>query len=122
MNGWRLWVYFKRGHSGFLNLIIAFLNFATIQYNLVVAQVPWLGDMFRSQLAFMGFFVSAYFLVACAVGWFDMGRRGSLIVEQERSAVVNPFVKDQADVLLYLLNEDDSEEVKALKTRLRRWT
>ena len=88
----RYYVYFRRGHSGYLALFVALANFIIIQYRLLIQYIPQLQALFQSLTVFLIAFVLTYFPLTIIVGWLDYKK---LIYPREASILAesNPYFK-----------------------------
>jgi hypothetical protein len=86
----RYYVYFRRGHSGYLVLLVALANFVVIQYRLLVEYIPSLQLIFQSLTMFIIFFVLTYLPVTIIIGWLDYKR---LVYPKEAQILMeaNPY-------------------------------
>ena len=88
------WTFFRRGHGVYLTFILSFLNFITIQYRLMIDQIPFLkNSVLGSLYIFTLVFLIAYGLVSVALGYVDY-KRGAVISENVLSNKANPYVDD----------------------------
>ena len=112
----RLRACFRRGHTTYFVFAISLANFVAIQYQLVVAQLPGLRELFPDIATFALAFALAYVPAATLVGWLDF-RRLAVPVDQELLARSNPWVRDLM-LALALIAEGRAREAVPL---LRRW-
>ncbi|MEM4273955.1 MAG: hypothetical protein QW420_06345 [Candidatus Caldarchaeum sp.] len=70
-------IYFRRGHSVYLALLISLANFIVIQYRLVVQYMPGVELVFRELWIFAVSFLVSYMVLATVVGWLDF-KKGSV--------------------------------------------
>ena len=113
----RIWTYFRRGHAVYLAFVISFMNFIVIQYRLLIEQIPMLSFIFSHLYLFAIMFVFVYIPISAIIGWIDY-KRGSVPVDQEIAAQVNPWAIDLAKAIQYLAQ---GENDKATQT-LEKWT
>ncbi len=76
----RRWLDFRNGHSVYLIFLMTFANFVTIQYGLLIDQVPFLKNLFESIWLFAIIYVSVYVPVAIVIGYWH--RKTQWRVEQ----------------------------------------
>ena len=88
----RYYVYFRRGHSGYLALLVALANFVVIQYRLLIQYVPSLQIVFQSLTTFIIVFVATYLPLTIVIGWLDYKK---LVRPRKISIAVeaNPYYK-----------------------------
>ncbi len=86
----RYYIYFRRGHSGYLVLLVALANFVVIQYRLLIQYVPSLQAIFQSLTMFIIFFVLTYVPVTIVIGWLDY-KRFVYPREAQISMEANPY-------------------------------
>jgi hypothetical protein len=77
----RRWLDFRNGHSIYLVFAMTFANFITIQYQLLIDQLPYLSDIFNSIWIFAILFILAYVPVSIALGYWH--RKSQWKVEQD---------------------------------------
>lgn len=90
--------YFTRGHTQWTSYPLSIINFITIIYVLLGSQVPMLYDIFPNFLDFAVIFGIGYFLVANAMGRFDI-KHGPLAVENILSFENNPPLQKIAETV-----------------------
>ena len=98
----RRWLDFRNGHSIYLIFLMTFANFVTIQYGLLIDQVPYLKNLFESIWIFAVVFVSAYVPVAIVIGYWHRKtqwrvEQHALFKENEIGATMWLFVIDLID-------------------------
>jgi hypothetical protein len=77
----RRWLDFRNGHSIYLVFAMTFANFITIQYQLLIDQLPYLSNIFNSIWIFAIFFILAYVPVSIVLGYWH--RKSQWKVEQD---------------------------------------
>jgi hypothetical protein len=77
----RRWLDFRNGHSIYLVFVMTFANFITIQYQLLIDQLPYLSDIFNSIWIFAILFILAYVPVSIVLGYWH--RKSQWKVEQD---------------------------------------
>ncbi|HXV88320.1 MAG TPA: hypothetical protein VD710_04405 [Nitrososphaeraceae archaeon] len=77
----RRWLDFRNGHSIYLVFAMTFANFITIQYQLLIDQLPYLSDIFNSIWIFAILFILAYVPVSIVLGYWH--RKSQWKVEQD---------------------------------------
>jgi len=77
----RRWLDFRNGHSIYLVFAMTFANFITIQYQLLIDRLPYLGGIFDSILTFAILFVLAYVPLSIVLGYWH--RKSQWKVEQD---------------------------------------
>ena len=82
-NSWvrRRWLDFRQGHTIYLVFAMTFLNFITIQYALLIKNVPALQLIFTDLWMFAAIFLAAYMPLAIVIGYWH--RKTQWKVEQE---------------------------------------
>lgn len=93
-------VHIKRGYSAWVNYVISFWNFITIQYALFVLTIPFLAELFPNIFVFSVVSGSSIVVVLKIMGWWDF-KRGAVLTESKMAAESNPMVWDtiQAQIL-----------------------
>ena len=88
----RWYVYFRRGHSGYLALLVALANFVVIQYRLLIQYVPSLQIIFQNLTTFVILFIATYIPLTIAIGWLDYKK---FIYPKEAAIIVesNPYFR-----------------------------
>lgn len=94
-----LWIYFKTGHGTYLAFLLSMVNFITIQYRLVISNVPTLQTLIPSLKIFVILFGITYFPLAIALGLFEY-KKG----ETRRRPMLNPFSQDILKAELSMLD------------------
>ena len=97
----RRWLDFRNGHSIYLIFAMTFANFVTIQYKLLINQVPWLSGLFGSIWVFAIVFVLTYVPIGILLGYWH--RKSQWTVEQEALFREN---KVGAVMWLYVIESD----------------
>src|SRR5918995_351248 len=77
----RRWLDFRNGHSIYLVFAMTFANFITIQYQLLIDRLPYLGELFDSILIFAIVFILAYVPLSIVLGYWH--RKSQWKVEQD---------------------------------------
>lgn len=106
--------YFRRAHSVYLSFFLSFAQFVTVQYVLLISNIPMFSDL--SMLQFAILFSSTYASVSVVLGWWDYNH-GGMIVDNILAAQSNPWTRDYSRAFLFLC---DGETEKA-KDLMRRW-
>jgi hypothetical protein len=106
----RRWLDFRNGHSIYLVFLMTFANFVTIQYGLLIDQVPFLKDTFQSIWVFAIIFVSLYFPLAIIIGYWH--RKTQWKVEQEALFKQNEIGATMWLFVIDLIDGKVSEEEK----------
>jgi hypothetical protein len=86
---WRYKAYFLRGHTQWTSYLLAMLNFITIAYVLLGAQIPGFYNIFTNIALFGVVFILVYFVLAGLLGRYDI-KRGPLAVELQLAFENNP--------------------------------
>lgn len=110
----RTWTYFRRGHAVYLAFVMSFMNFIVIQYRLLIEQIPVLAFIFSQLYVFALIFVLVYIPLSAIIGWIDY-RRGSVPVDQEVAAQVNPWTIDLAKALQYIAQGENDKAIQVLE-------
>lgn len=115
-NNWfrRRWLDFRNGHSIYLIFAMTFANFITIQYKLLIDQVPSLDWFFGSIWIFAIVFIVIYVPLGIIIGFWH--RKSQWTVEQEALFREN---KVGAVLWLYIMdliegnvNEEDKKKMR----------
>jgi hypothetical protein len=106
----RRWLDFRNGHSIYLVFLMTFANFVTIQYGLLIDQVPFLKSMFESIWFFAIVFVSMYFPLAIIIGYWH--RKSQWRVEQDALFKENEIGATMWLFVIDLIDGKVSEEEK----------
>lgn len=114
---YRYSIYFRRGHSVYLALLVSLVNFIVIQYRFLILYIKPLDVLFPSLTIFAVAFIPTYIVLATLIGWWDV-RRGMMKTESIVGVQANPYFKDVAKALELIAQGrgDDAVEV------LRPWT
>jgi hypothetical protein len=117
----RRWLDFRNGHSIYLIFAMTFANFVTIQYKLLIDQVPSLSGLFGSIWVFAIVFVLTYVPIGILLGYWH--RKSQWTVEQEA-----PFRENKVGAVMWLYVIDliegnvSEEDKKLMKDALLRIT
>ncbi len=84
----KYYVYFRIGHANYFAFFIGLLNFLTLQYFLLVRNIPILRDIFPNFWIFSLAFLTVYIPTSILLGWLDLKKLATKKVQQ-----VGPFVK-----------------------------
>lgn len=115
-NNWfrRRWLDFRNGHSIYLIFAMTFANFITIQYKLLIDQVPSLDWFFGSIWIFAIVFIVIYVPLGIIIGFWH--RKSQWTVEQEAL-----FRENKVGAVLWLyvmdliegnVNEEDKKKMR----------
>jgi hypothetical protein len=110
----RRWLDFRYGHGTYLVFLMTFANFVTIQYGLLIDQVPYLKSLFESIWIFAVVFVSAYVPVAMIIGYWH--RKTQWRVEQQALFKENEI---GATMWLFVIDLIDGKVSEAEKEQMR---
>lgn len=77
----RRWLDFRNGHSIYLVFAMTFANFITIQYQLLIEELPYWAGIFNSIWVFAILFILAYVPVSIVLGYWH--RKSQWKVEQD---------------------------------------
>jgi hypothetical protein len=77
----RRWLDFRNGHSIYLVFAMTFANFITIQYKLLIDQIPSLAGIFDNIVIFAIVFILAYVPLSIFLGYWH--RKSQWKVEQD---------------------------------------
>ena len=108
----RRWLDFRNGHSIYLIFAMTFANFVTIQYKLLINQVPWLSGLFGSIWVFAIVFVLTYVPIGILLGYWH--RKSQWTVEQEALFRENKVGAVMWLYVIDLIEGNVSEEDKKL--------
>jgi hypothetical protein len=116
----RCWIYFRRGHSGYLAFLVSLANFVVIQYRLLIEHVPLLKMVFASLIAFVLTFVFVYVPLAIFLGWLD-ARRLTGPRESTLTAEISPWHRDITYALYLIAQGRNEEAAKILDKWIKRF-
>ena len=94
-----IWIYFKTGHGTYLAFLLSMVNFVTIQYRLVISNIPPLQTLIPSLGTFVIFFGVTYIPLAIIFGIFEY-KKG----ETRRKPKLNPYSQDILKAELSMLD------------------
>jgi hypothetical protein len=106
----RRWLDFRNGHGIYLIFLMTFANFVTIQYGLLIDQVPFLKNLFESIWVFTIIYVSAYVPIAIVIGYWH--RKTQWRVEQHALFKENVIGTTMWLFVIDLIDGKVSEEEK----------
>ena len=95
---WRLWVYFKRGHSSYLGFFVGIVTFIIVFYKLFLDSIPALKPYFPSLWMFVIAFIIVYGSITVVLGWIDL-KKGSYQTETKMTFDLHPRAKEQFDLI-----------------------
>ena len=102
----RWYVYFRRGHSGYLAFLVALANFVVIQYRLLIQYIPSLQIVFQSLTTFIIVFVATYLPLTIVIGWLDYKKfiypREAAISTEANPYAYKPWPKEKIYWQYYL--------------------
>ncbi|HEX5187678.1 MAG TPA: hypothetical protein VFV86_12390 [Nitrososphaeraceae archaeon] len=116
-NNWfrRRWLDFRQGHSIYLAFLMTFANFITIQYKLVLQNVPVVDTLTGGSIfGFAFFFVAIYFPIAIVIGYWH--RKSQWKVEAEALFKEN---KIGATMWLFVIDLIDGKITEKEKQEMR---
>ncbi|HEX7179651.1 MAG TPA: hypothetical protein VF220_07995 [Nitrososphaeraceae archaeon] len=108
----RRWLDFRNGHSIYLIFAMTFANFVTIQYKLLIDQVPSLSGLFGSIWVFAIVFILTYVPIGILLGYWH--RKSQWTVEQEALFRENKVGAVMWLYVIDLIEGNVSEEDKKL--------
>ena len=108
----RRWLDFRNGHSIYLVFAMTFANFITIQYQLLIDRLPYLGELFDSILIFAIVFILAYVPLSIVLGYWH--RKSQWKVEQDALFRENKVGAIMWMYVIDLIEGNVSEEDKKL--------
>ena len=108
----RRWLDFRNGHSIYLVFAMTFANFITIQYQLLIDRLPYLGELFDSILIFAIVFILAYVPLSIVLGYWH--RKTQWKVEQDALFRENKVGAIMWMYVIDLIEGNVSEEDKKL--------
>ena len=108
----RRWLDFRNGHSIYLVFAMTFANFITIQYQLLIDRLPYLGELFDSILIFSIVFILAYVPLSIVLGYWH--RKSQWKVEQDALFRENKVGAIMWMYVIDLIEGNVSEEDKKL--------
>ena len=115
----RYWTYFRRGHGVYLAFALSFLNFAVIQWRLLIEQVDFLEALFQHFYVFTIIFFVTYVPLATIIGWIDY-KRGAMPVDLRLGAKASPWAQDLAKAIILLAEGKNQEVVEIMKKWARK--
>jgi hypothetical protein len=110
----RRWLDFRNGHSIYLVFAMTFANFITIQYKLLIAQAPYLNDLFGNILVFATVFLLIYIPISMLLGYWH--RKNQFLVEADALFREN---KVGAIMWLYMIDLIDGKVDEEDRKRMR---
>jgi len=118
----RRWLDFRNGHSIYLIFLMTFANFVTIQYGLLIDQVPYLKSLFETIWIFAVIFVSAYVPIAIVIGYWHRKtqwrvEQQALFKENEIGATMWLFVIDLIDGKI---SEEEKQQMRDMLHKIVR--
>ena len=108
----RRWLDFRNGHSIYLIFILTFANFITIQYKLLIDQIPYLAGGFNNIIIFAIVFVLMYVPIGIVLGYWH--RKTQWKVEQDALFRENKVGAIMWMYVIDLIEGNVSEEDKKL--------
>jgi hypothetical protein len=108
----RRWLDFRNGHSIYLIFILTFANFITIQYKLLIDQIPYLAGVFNNIIFFAIVFVLMYVPIGIVLGYWH--RKTQWKVEQDALFRENKVGAIMWMYVIDLIEGNVSEEDKKL--------
>ena len=90
----RYYVYFRIGHTNYFAFFMSLLNFLTLQYFLLIRNVPILKELFPNFLLFSAVFLLVYVPTSIIVGWLDLRKLATKKVQQVGPFVKKPMIKE----------------------------
>jgi len=108
----RRWLDFRNGHSIYLIFVLTFANFITIQYKLLIDQIPYLAGVFNNIIFFAIVFVLMYVPIGIALGYWH--RKTQWKVEQDALFRENKVGAIMWMYVIDLIEGNVSEEDKKL--------
>jgi hypothetical protein len=108
----RRWLDFRNGHSIYLVFAMTFANFITIQYQLLIDQLPYLEGIFNSIWIFAIMFILFYVPLSIILGYWH--RKSQWKVEQDALFRENKVGAIMWMYVIDLIEGNVSEEDKKL--------
>ena len=108
----RRWLDFRNGHSIYLVFAMTFANFITIQYQLLIDQLPYLEGIFNSIWIFAIMFILFYVPLSIVLGYWH--RKSQWKVEQDALFRENKVGALMWMYVIDLIEGNVSEEDKKL--------
>jgi len=108
----RRWLDFRNGHSIYLIFVLTFANFITIQYKLLIDQIPYLAGVFDNIIIFAIVFVLMYVPIGIVLGYWH--RKTQWKVEQDALFRENKVGAIMWMYVIDLIEGNVSEEDKKL--------
>jgi hypothetical protein len=108
----RRWLDFRNGHSIYLIFVLTFANFITIQYKLLIDQIPYLAGVFNNIIFFALVFVLMYVPIGIVLGYWH--RKTQWKVEQDALFRENKVGAIMWMYVIDLIEGNVSEEDKKL--------
>jgi hypothetical protein len=108
----RRWLDFRNGHSIYLVFAMTFANFITIQYKLLIEQLPFIAGVFDSIWTFAILFILIYVPLSIVLGYWH--RKSQWKVEQDALFRENKVGAIMWMYVIDLIEGNVSEEDKKL--------
>ena len=108
----RRWLDFRNGHSIYLVFAMTFANFITIQYTLLIEQLPFIAGVFASIWTFAILFILIYVPLSIVLGYWH--RKSQWKVEQDALFRENKVGAIMWMYVIDLIEGNVSEEDKKL--------
>ena len=108
----RRWLDFRNGHTIYLVFAMTFANFITIQYKLLIDQIPYLAGVFDNIIIFATVFILAYVPLSIFLGFWH--RKSQWKVEQDALFRENKVGAIMWMYVIDLIEGNVSEEDKKL--------
>jgi hypothetical protein len=108
----RRWLDFRNGHTIYLVFAMTFANFITIQYKLLIDQIPYLAGVFDNIIIFATVFILAYVPLSIFLGYWH--RKSQWKVEQDALFRENKVGAIMWMYVIDLIEGNVSEEDKKL--------
>ncbi|TLX86436.1 MAG: hypothetical protein E6L04_03520 [Thaumarchaeota archaeon] len=108
----RRWLDFRNGHTIYLVFAMTFANFITIQYKLLIDQIPYLAGVFDNIILFATVFILAYVPLSIFLGYWH--RKSQWKVEQDALFRENKVGAIMWMYVIDLIEGNVSEEDKKL--------
>ena len=110
----RRWLDFRNGHSIYLIFVLTFANFITIQYKLLIDQIPYLAGVFNNIIFFAIVFVLMYVPIGIVLGYWHRKtqwkvEQDALFRENKVGAIVWMYV---IDLIEGKVSEEDKKLMK----------
>lgn len=111
---YRYWIYLRRAHFNYFGFLLSMLNFITIQYYILVKNIPFLASLFPRLYIFVATVLAIYIPLTIFLGRRDF-KKMTVPVETGLMARYNPYNRDIARALRLIAEGRNEEAIEILK-------